>query len=414
MSQLNIRQAICLLLPLVIFCSCHVSYVSFRPEQNVLHSDTAIVTRVYMDRYGDLYPDTAVAIDRNSFRVNGSASSKTLASLARYFLSRPERLEKLRKFYGISADSSAEAIYCEAQRRIRDRYARSIYQTIIELHAGRLVYLVHGFNDTMAEQEYTQLRDTIMHKRYPSDKKPVYVDIHWDGLNAHAFDGSRVAKVWGAALLNSRFVSISLRNLMTAVEQKTMIRTIIITHSLGGGVALGAMFNTTHKWDLLNLITPEKDKERLKSMILSPTPAASLRIGIIAPAIPGESTFIDFNRRGAFVIEPARNNIGRVVIGYNYEDYAVSKQLMDVNLSIIYGSTSLGCNLTVLGRSAIDNVMEDMDKAGYGKNTAIIVPLEFKTPFRTNLPSLEKGTREHAFYYYIKNPVMSDLLDELF
>ncbi len=337
-----------------------------------------------------------------------------MASLSHYFLSRRKRLKRLKEFYGVSADSSDEAAYREVQRRIRDRYVNRIYQTIIEQHAGRLVYLVHGFNDTMAEQEYVQLRDTIRNKHYPSDSKPVYVDIHWDGLNAHTFDGLPVAKVWGAAMLNSRFVSISLRNLMTAEEQKTKIRTIIITHSLGGGVALGAVFNTVYKWDLLNLITPEADKKRLQSMILTPTPAAPLRIGVIAPAIPGESTFIDFNRRGPVIIDPAQNNIGRVVIGYNYKDYAVSKQLMDVNLSVIYGSTSLGCNLTVAGRSAIDNVMDDMDKSGYGKNTGIIVPLKFQTPLRINPPLLEKGTHEHAFCYYIANPVMDNLLDELF
>ena len=414
MHLLNTRRAVCLLAPLLIFCSCHVTYVSFRPEQNVVHNDTAIATRIYMDRYGDLYPDTAVSINIKRFRVNGKASSKTVASLSHYFLSRQKRLKRLREFYGVSADSSAAAAYREVQRRIRARYADRIYQTIIAQQAGRLVYLVHGFNDTMAEQEYVQLRDTIMHKHYPPDRKPVYADIHWDGLNAHTFDGLPVAKVWGAAMLNSRFASISLRNLMTAVEQKIKIHTIIITHSLGGGVALGALFNTIHKWDLLDLITPERDKERLKSLMLSPTPMVPLRIGVIAPAIPGESTFIDFNRRGAAIIEPARNNIGRVVIGYNYKDYAVSKLLMDVNLSAIYGSTSLGCNLTIGGRSAIDNVMDDMDKLHYGKNTAIIVPLRFQTPLRINPPLLEKGTCEHAFRYYIANPMMDSLLDELF
>ena len=91
-------------------------------------------------------------------------------------------------------------------------------------------------------------------------------------------------------------------------------------------MALGALFNTTHKWELLNLVTPEGDKKRLQGMILSPTPVTPVRIAVIAPAIPGESTFIDFNKRGSLLIKPSQNNIEKVIIGFNYKDYAVSKQ----------------------------------------------------------------------------------------
>jgi len=414
MTRFTICKTICLLLPVLFVFSCHVSYVSFRPEQKVVHSDTAIVTRVYIDRYGDFYPDPGVPIDSAKFKVNGRRGSKNLGSLSHYFLSRKKRMRYLSEFYGVSADSSAEAAFREVQRRIKNRYVEEINHKILRQHAGRLVYLVHGLNDTMAEAEYDQLRDTIAHRRLLPAERPVFVDIHWDSLNAHVFDGLAVVKVWKPAQVNSIFVSLSLRELMTGVEQQTGIPTIVITHSLGAGVALGAMFNTVHKWKSLDGMISKANQQRLSRLMLNPTPVSPVRIAIIAPAIPGETTFTDFNLREPSAITASQNNIGRVVIGYNYKDYAVSKQLLDIDLAPIYGSTTLGCNYTLLGVTEIDRVFDKMKTLGYGGYTGIIVPMEFQTPVRKNAPLLESGTCEHAFCYYIDNVRMKDLLTELF
>jgi hypothetical protein len=155
------HRAVYLLVPVLFIFSCHVSYMSFRPEQKIIHNDTAVVIRVYIDRYGDFYPDLGVPIDSVKFKIYGWRKNKTVASLSHYFLSRRKRLKQLREFYGVSADSSADAAYREVQRRIRRRYIAEIQQKIKQQQAGRLVYLVHGFNDTLAEAEYCQLRDTI-------------------------------------------------------------------------------------------------------------------------------------------------------------------------------------------------------------------------------------------------------------
>jgi hypothetical protein len=401
-------------LALFLFCSCRVSYVSFRPEQNMPHNDTAMVTRVYIDRFGDLYPDTVVPIKINRFRVNGCSTNRNIASLYHYFIPHPKRLKKLADFYGVSPDSSASSVFREAQRRISAEYIRRINATIVHQQAGRVVFLVHGFNDPMAEAEYVELQTLIVSRHYPADKRPVFVDVHWDGLNAHSFDGVPVAKVWQPALLNSRYASIRLRALMVGLERENKTPVVIITHSLGGGVALGAAFNTTHKWEMINWITPKKDRERLGLLMDSPTPLAPLRIGMAAPAIPGEQTFVDFNARKPKVIGSSHNNIGMVVVGYNYDDYAVSKELAGIKLAAFYGSTSLGCNLTT-NKPEINKVFDEMAHLGYGKHTKIIVPLEFRTPFRIDsLTRKSLSTREHDWHFYIENKVMGDMLDRLF
>jgi hypothetical protein len=392
-----------------LFCSCgSVSYVFFRPEQQISHQETN-VTRIYIDRFGDFYPDTAVHIDVQDFQLDGRQRDQKSASLAHYFLSRKSRLKQLRDFYGIAPHSSAKSAYREVQRLILAGYAKRIAEMM--QNADKLIYLVHGFNDLLAESEYVQLRSVIAAHRYPGALKPAYVDVHWDGLNAHALDSLPVVKVWQPALLNSRFVSITLRQLITGVEERQTLPTVIITHSLGAGVALGALFDTHHKWDEIDEITPNSALKRLAVLRREATPVKPVRIGILAPAIPGERTFVDFNERKPLKIEAADNHIEKVVIGYNYNDYALTKKnplLLDINLGRFYGSTSLGCNAIDWGKPEIDRVKEVMESNHYNEN--IIVPLEFHTPSRSSNPS----TDEHAWRFYTTAAMIDQFLDQLF
>jgi len=398
----------------LILASCKVSYYSFRAEQRVVHADSATVTRVYIDRYGDLYPDTALRINARKFRLTGFRSNSNIGSLSNYFLSDKKRMAVVVRYYGVKPDSTQAATYKKVQQRILDRMVAEICAKVSRQHAKRIIYLVHGFNDTIAEKEYLVLRDSIVHTHISPDKKPVYIDIHWDGLNAHCFDGPKAVKVWKPALLNSLFASITLRELMTGIESRIKTPSIIITHSLGAGVAFGALFNTEHKWHSVDMFSSKAYKTRAEAIIDAPMPITRVKIGVLAPAIPAENTFIDFNNRKPSAISPAQNNISTVIIGYNYKDYGVSKRIFGINFSPIYYSTTLGCNFTFAGKSAIDRVKDEMKTLGYGEDSKIIQSLEFQTPFRKDPPIIEEGTREHAFAAYIADVRMRDFLEELF
>jgi len=401
-----------------IFSSCHVSYVAFRPEQIITHNDSSSVIRVYIDRYGDFYPSPDVPIVQKDFNVYGWRSSSTLASLKYYFLTDSTRLKSLCSYYGVRRDSLPGAAFREVQRRILKNYVDYIKQTINMQQADKLIYLVHGFNDIVADTEFMQMRDTILKKKYNSAKRPVFVFIHWDGLNAKDTDGTAVVKVWKPALLDSRYASISLRKLLIGLEQETQTPAVIITHSLGAGVALGALFNTTSKWGFFNLLTSNADKERLAALQHTPTPVAPIRIGVLAPAIPGKRTFVDFNQRVPKPFESSQNHIEKVVIGYNYNDYGVTKKnkfFFNINLSRLYGSTSLGCNDTEFRKTEIELIMEKLQRLKYPEPGKIIIPMEFHTPFRFDYQTNQKlETCEHAWPFYITSKKMSDFLDSLF
>jgi hypothetical protein len=412
--DLSLRRIVFSALGLLIFCgSCKISYVSFRPEQSLLHPDSDQVVRLYIDRYGDFYPKTSVPIDSTIFKLNGKSDNPVLGSLSHYFLSDTAHLTLLKHAYGIGPEYAGEAAYREVQHRILQAYVEEVKRKALNQHASRVVFLVHGFNDVTAENEYEQMRDLIAARHYGADRTPVYVDVHWDGLNAHAFDGKPVVRVWGPALLDSRYVSITLRNLMVGVEHSTTpaIPSVMITHSLGGGVAMGAVFNTTSKWEGLNMFVSPENKERLSKLIEAPTPTSTIRLGMLVPATPGKETFIDFNKREPSPIDRGNNHIEKIVIGYNKLDYAVGKILLGkLRLAPIYGSTNLGCDYEdIFGADELSKVFTEMDKLGYGAHSKIIAPIEFKTPLRKGKPG-----REHLWPFYMKLDTINELLDQLF
>ncbi|HEY8929541.1 MAG TPA: hypothetical protein VIM55_10140 [Mucilaginibacter sp.] len=411
---MKIVKPLALIMVLFLLSGCKVYYMGLRGRQLIPVSDTATVTRVYFDRYGDLYPGTAVPIDTNDLHIRLKSKDKKQASLKQYFLTHPASMKALREFYHASAGMNDPEAYQEVQGRLEEQAVKQVSDMVQAQQAGRLVYLVHGLNDTRVDPEYKEMRKIITDRHYAADKKPVYVEIHWDSMNARDTDGTKVIDIWKPALLNSRFISIAFRKLMTGVEQRVQVPEIVITHSLGAGLAFGALFNTVTKWKGFDLVWPEWDKEQLNALNLAPTPTGRIRIGVLAPAVPAEQTFQDFNERGPRRINAADNHIDKVVIGYNRQDYAVSKQFLHIKLAGVYGSTSLGCNCNVFNEQVIPSVLADLAHKGYTDPSSLIIQKEFKTPPRPNPPFYESGTTQHAWKFYMAQQEIQFFLDQLF
>lgn len=246
---------------------------------------------------------------------------------------------------------------------------------------------------------YDRLRKYI--ESHKPDKKRVFMEIYWDGLSGNNFDAKRF---WSFAQLNSSYVANAVRKIINVSGKDTKIR--IITHSLGGSVGTGALFNTNSKWK-----KPENEeyyKERWQ--ITTPT-QKDIRIGMIAPAIPGVNTFVDFNCRTKDKIfkdiKPADNNISRVIIGFKEKDEALLKN--PLKKADKFGSTSLGANALICrktGEREIDNVIEQMKTLGYDNENTPIRTVDFKDS------AFEK---EHGLYYYLQNEYAFDkFLNHLF
>lgn len=383
-----------LLIPLLYGCVAQ-NQIWFGERSNSISEENNQVIRVYIDKYGYFYPDSAIVISKKKF-INGNqcysiVSNEKNGNLLQYFTTKKEEISKLANYYNVPIIENDTVLFDSIQEKIIVRIATDICNLKKIKQANELVIFIHGFNMEHPTPTYDKLRKYI--ELHMPNKKRVFMEIYWDGMSG---EGSAPARFWGFAQLNSSYVSNAVRKIINVTGDDTKIR--IITHSLGASVGTGALFNTNSKWK--NAYNEQYYKERQ----IIPTPKQNdIRIGMIAPAIPGVNTFVDFNCRTiekSFIdIKPEENNISRVVIGFKQEDKILKKY---VNKPDKLGATTLGANFLInkkTGEREIDNVKVQMKTLGYDdKNTPIRI-VDFKDS------SFEM---EHGWYYYLQNEYALD------
>ena len=305
-------------------------------------------------------------------------------------------MSPLRNIYQVSDQKTFNAQYYDVQEKILGEYHLQLRGLIENNHAENIVFIVHGFNDENPISSYQLLEESIRSNPYGKKAKPVFVEIYWDGLTAGG-KSPMLAKIWGRAQNNTKYVSLGMRTLLNHLSFKMPMT--IITHSLGASVGTGALFNTTTKWRLYD--DPDLNRE-LESLLKAPTRKdVRIRLGMLAPAIPGGNTFVDFNKRSPN-ISPAQNNIDKIVIGYNPYDFATSKAVLSGHL----GTTTLGCNQGIkdVDKGEIPNLKDRLYELGYsrGQIAAMVRPVMFATE------KWKLGLQEHGLKYYIRDKTSTE------
>ena len=119
---------------------------------------------------------------------------------------------------------------------------------------------------------------------------------------------------------------------------------------------------------------------------------------MLAPAIPGVTTFSDFSKRNwpGKECNPQTNNIHKIVVGYNHNDYAVTKRKWGKDYLSgwsLTGSTSLGANR----KCEVEKTRQALVGSGYvdGINE-LYIPVNF------SIHPDEKIEEEHGAYYYMQ------------
>ncbi|MES2621352.1 MAG: hypothetical protein V4615_10930 [Bacteroidota bacterium] len=372
------------------------------------------VVRVYFDKWGNLYPDPAIGIPYKDFfdpykTLNTFKHSADCGNLERFYLIQKDQLDGLVKHYELQTipANDTQKFYA-VQSIIVKRYVDSLSRLLNAGGDKTLVVLIHGFNDPDPTGEFQQMRAKL--KSLNIDKgQTVYLEVYWDGLTAN--QGFPPASgIWGRAQRNSAYVSLGVRDILQRLPYDTKIR--IITHSLGASVGTGALFNTVSKWNKkdADMITYKKKSNKhwdyRDSVRNIPAPSqADIRLGMLAPAIPGGSTFKDFANRGATTVTAANNTITRVIVGFNRNDYAVTKRVGNSDyLASKAGSTTLGCNLEIDGISEIQRSKSVLSGLGF---EGIVDEINF-----TECP---KGKREeHGLYFYLLNKKVDEFLGKVF
>lgn len=371
------------------------------------------VVRVYIDKWGNFYPDASLSVPYKSFfdplhEQEPRRSDLGRGSLSAYFTHHPVQLSALTLFYKITSSSpSATDSFKAIQSAIVQQSSQSLAGLIQQSTNKVVVVLIHGFNDDNPTGDYQDIRRNLRDWGC-TDSTTAYLEVYWDGLTAN--NGNPATEyIWGRAQNNSAYVSLAVRRLLTSLPQQTKLR--IITHSLGASVGTGALFNTVSKWKkgTTEIEDEEGNVTSIKRVwayfdavktVVTPT-QPDIRIGMIAPAIPGVSTFCDFENRNP-ACTPANNNITKVVIGFNCNDYATTKRVLKSDrLSRVAGATTLGCNY----KNEVGNTMKAMNKLNY-KN--IVDSVNFSQFECRQKPE------EHGMYYYLRNPRAVDFFKNLF
>ncbi|MES2388686.1 MAG: hypothetical protein V4543_11850 [Bacteroidota bacterium] len=353
------------------------------------------VTRLYFDKFGHLYPDPALSIDEFKFFYpfsrDISYTAHSSGNLEFYFTNDKYKLDELRKFYHVHAGLSPARDFAVVQDSILARYTRQITSLCDTFEIASLVFMIHGFNVADPQPSFSKLRRSIKKYGYENTAKPLYIEVHWDGL--YAKNPLVLSSIWPQALTNSKYVALGLRRFISRLNCHELPISII-THSLGAGVGTGALFNTISKCDGADV---ENNKALKRLMNLPPPDEPRIRLAMLAPAIPGGNTFIDFNSRSP-EISPAKNNIDRIIIGYNPLDYATSKGYGKLMASRA-GGTNLGCNngYEQSYNDEISNVKAALKKQHYTDEQIdkLIISRRFTTPKAYGL------YQQHRFIYYL-------------
>ena len=305
----------------------------------------------------------------------------------------------------------------------RDRILRVAKQIdIATADNGRrkpLVILIHGTNPGIPA--YGEMEDTIRRRYFP-DGNVVFAEVFWPG---GAF--LRDLHPWGYAQHNSYGAGLGLRQVLNALPPDVPVR--IITHSMGSGVAAGALWNVVSKiqlarWYKFDGWRTDWRNEYVAKLDSFPTPALNdVRVGMLVPAMPG-CTFDDFARpapsvdptnymvgRGSrlgcgfgsnAIAQPTRReNIRRIIVGANPNDFVIE--------AVVRRCDALGVRCLGSRADEFTRYVTPIGRLGTDVRRELITTGDTASERRSGA-----ALESHYFRAYVANPVNQKFFDLLF
>lgn len=382
-------KKIILLITICGLCSCDPIkklYAKFGEAKPLLENKNDSVIRLFFDRQGFLYPDIEIA-DKEI------ASSYSQLNLV--FSSNKNIYKKACVAHGLIDTGS---VYNLQNKLVEQKVA--LLNKVPS--AYDLVFLIHGFNKhptkpekKSAYDEYQALRQKIT-TDFPS-RKFQFVEIYWDGCTwangRKSKENTNTFKFWDNSQAASNLVGLELRRILFGINRP---KTYVITHSLGASVITCALFNAD-KFNLHNNINNFKRTiiEKYDDPITYRTPLSKFKVGMLAPAIPGENTFDEFSKRVPDKASSLDNY--SFIIGYNANDQALIKK---IGIPKYFGATSLGC---------LESEVRKVEKEINQHFPNLISDINFSNK-DSGIPQ-----SEHALLKYIRNTKpMNAFLNRLF
>ena len=329
------RLTLLLALATLISSGCASRPVLYNPAAMQAAAGPA-VTRVLIDRWGDLYP--SVAVDTAELK------RVALDSLSGYYeylqaQRRPE-WQALLHDYQVRDGNDFNQVWQTVQDSIVARTVRGITAAA---GAGPVIVLAHGYNNNEAEgrEAYDAVRVTLQRRGVASGEAAI-VEVYWDGRTDLGQPILKNFHAWGYAQNTAYGVGLGLRRVLNSIPHETPVR--ILTHSHGGKIASVALWNVTSSLDqTVEVWRNWYDSLRNDPVRYSTPTHPDIRLAMIAPAMPGNVIGDHADPDSSSTPAGGRVPIDRLVVGQNRRDRIVMKAfIFGLPLPASFGSTTLG------------------------------------------------------------------------
>lgn len=295
------------------------------------------VIDMYFDRVGDLYPDRSIEVDDGGIQA--------ALTLKQYFSTSPPTSCRTAGEANGSAGPCSISGMKDPARTVRwntvqdqqfELAAKGLADRLKLKPQSPLVVLIHGFRVQDAGCAYADVRNR-MDSHLAGRPKPVYLQVHWDGLYSPAPFG-----VWGEAQVNGFLVGLALRRVLADVPPEVPVR--VMTHSSGAFVLSATLGDPAAVFGKRTFDSEEFAVFRANAAGSPRYPiprSRDLRAALIVPATPAGSYAGGIGPDGHN--HPGMLTPAKLVIGLNEKDVGVSKGPINGGWSL-FGSTDLGQN----------------------------------------------------------------------
>lgn len=324
-------------------------YVPFSEAKTKYEKLNDGVLRIYFDRLGFIYPDLEIKYE--TFKNSDGR-------LNNFYSQNRNEYEKLCRKYQVTpflgdlnnVDASIEPI----QRYLIQQYVNKINSFKKD---RELIFIIHGFNEYPLEARDSSSFNSnfVTRKKIRAeylDKDFYFVEIYWDGLSQEGgpkiLNSLNSFKIWKYAQASATNAGMELRRILNKIKTEEFR---VFTHSHGAAVITMALFNV-EKFNEKDYSNPKSWLYNIKQKFSNKnynTPQQKVRVGMLAPAIPGENVFDEyFNRTINGKETKIKKTNFRFLVGFNENDQITSKYKIAAKK---IGSTSLACKASELLRT---------------------------------------------------------------
>jgi|GEM_PF-5080765 len=379
-----------LLVGLLQSCNYQYHHVFYGHQQDFSSNSQEL----FFDAEGSLYPSSR--LDVQQYYTSG------FPSLSSFYKANPEQLT--------ARLSSEERSKMSLDQQIERLQRIEVDQLVNQInskseHADRIVFLIHGFNNVYEDSSRNYRLAKTEISEFLTGENVFFIDVYWDAMNT--LTAKKMVKgnsptysskigigaflhSWKTAVTNSNYVGQQLRRVISRIEHDEIS---IITHSLGSNVALAALTNIEYKLDIEydNEIKPRLQQylSRFNNQIDYASPLQEIQLGMIAPAIPGERSFVDFYNRTPQIGRAIDSTNIKVTVGFNAYDPVLKKYF---RVPQLFYATTLGCK-----RSDLETVIAQHEP--------------YVTEVNFSETELQK---DHAFFIYLQNSRLGDFFKQVF